>query len=222
MKIKNVGIRGLTLSLYRKSSSRILTQLNTEIHSYFLNTCGDGTQIEKKVKIYYPEKIIIGKNVFIERDAVLHAVSKSHVSIVIGDNTSINHNAVIHAMGGNGRIIIGSNCGIKPFSMIYGLGGVVIGNYVLIASGSAIIAQTHIFSDSTMPIVLQGECGDGIVIEDDVWIGARAQVLDGVTIGTGSVIGAGAVVTKDIPPFSVAVGVPAKVIKNRNTNSVKN
>ena len=220
-KIKKVGMRGLLFSVYTKSSYKISTKINTGIHRYFLNDCGEGTRIEKNVKIFYPEKISLGKNVFIERDAVLHGVSKSRVSIIIGDNTNIYQNAILHAMGGRGTIKIGLNCAIKPFSIIYGLGGVVIGNHVLIASGSAIIAQTHIHSDLTTPIALQDECGEGITIEDDVWIGAGVKVLDGVTIGTESVIGAGAVVTKDILPFSVAVGVPAKVIKNRKTDSIK-
>ena len=71
------------------------------------------------------------------------------------------------------------------------------------------------FSDPEMLIHEQGMIGLGIKIEDDVWIGAGAIILDGVTIGRGSVIGAGAVVTKNIPPYSVAVGVPARVIKKR-------
>ena len=212
-KKKNVGMRGLLFSVFTKSSYKISTKINTGIYKYFLNACGMGTKIEQSVKIFYPEKITLGKNVLIEHDAVLHARSELRVSMVIGDNTRICHHAILQA--GGGRIKIGSNCLIKPFSWIHCLGGVIIGDYVIIAGGSAIIAQTHVYADLTTPIALQEECGEGITIEDDVWIGAGVKVLDGVTIGTGSVIGAGAVVTRDIPSYSVAVGVPAKVIKNR-------
>ncbi|RLI07683.1 acyltransferase [Candidatus Bathyarchaeota archaeon] len=218
-KIKNVGMKGLLFSVYTKSYYKISIKINTGFYRYFLSDCGEGTRIEKNVKIFYPEKVSIGKNVLIEHDAVLHAMSESRIAIVIGDKTNIHQHAILQAGGGAGTIKIGSNCTIKPFCIIYGLGGVVIGDHVLIASGSAIIAQTHIHADLSTPIALQGECGEGIVIEDDVWIGAGVKILDGVTIGAGSVIGAGAVVTKDIPPFSVAVGVPAKVIKNRKTDS---
>jgi len=75
--------------------------------------------------------------------------------------------------------------------------------------------MNHIYKDPKTPIRLQEIRAIGIIIEDDVWLGVGSTVLDGVTIGKGSVIGAGAVVTKDIPPYSIAVGVPAKVIKKR-------
>ena len=77
------------------------------------------------------------------------------------------------------------------------------------------IAANQVFRDPDRPIHGQGIEFGPIVIEDYVWIGGRANIMAGVTIGKGSVIGAGAVVTRDIPPYSVAVGVPAKVIKTR-------
>ncbi|MBW4645979.1 MAG: acyltransferase [Goleter apudmare HA4340-LM2] len=85
----------------------------------------------------------------------------------------------------------------------------------MIAAHSGIYANNHNFADPTIPMSKQGVSRKGIVIEDDCWLGHGVTVLDGVTIGKGSVIGAGAVVNKDIPPFSVAVGIPARVIKSR-------
>lgn len=93
--------------------------------------------------------------------------------------------------------------------------GFEIGDNVRIAAQVVIIPMNHIYEDPDTPIWKQGIRAKGIKIEDDVWIGAGAKILDGVTIGKGSVIGAGAVVTDDIPPYSVAVGVPARVIKKR-------
>ena len=78
-----------------------------------------------------------------------------------------------------------------------------------------IVAVDHVYDDPQRPIREQGITAQGIVIEDDVWLGAGATVVDGVTIGRGSVIGAGAVVTTDMPPYSIAVGIPAKVVKDR-------
>jgi galactoside O-acetyltransferase len=77
------------------------------------------------------------------------------------------------------------------------------------------VAVNHVFDDLQRPIREQGITAQGIVIEDDVWLGAGVTVVDGVTIGRGSIIGAGAVVTTDIPPYSIAVGIPAKPVKDR-------
>jgi acetyltransferase-like isoleucine patch superfamily enzyme len=81
-------------------------------------------------------------------------------------------------------------------------------------------ANNHVFDDPNRLIRQQPLTCKGITIEDDCWIGTGVRILDGVTIGQGSVIGAGAVVNKDIPPYSVAVGVPAKVISKRGKESV--
>lgn len=90
-----------------------------------------------------------------------------------------------------------------------------IGKYCMSASHSGIYANNHNFAERIEPMRHQGITRKGIVIEDDCWLGHGVTVLNGVTIGKGSVIGAGAVVTKNIPPFSVAVGIPAQVTKSR-------
>jgi acetyltransferase-like isoleucine patch superfamily enzyme len=99
--------------------------------------------------------------------------------------------------------------------ILNGYGGIEIGEGVRIASNVAVNSVDHRFDDPDEFIYKQGFVCSKIVIEDDVWIGANACIHKGVTIGKGSVIGGGSVVTKDIPPYSVAVGVPAKVIKKR-------
>lgn len=115
-----------------------------------------------------------------------------------------------------GQTIIGDRTYIGPYTCISGFGKIEIGKDCLIASHSAIYAHNHKFSDPHKKIAEQGFSIKGIIIGDDCWLGSGVKVLDGVTIGKGCVIGAGAVVTKDIPPYSVAVGVPAKVISQRN------
>ena len=113
------------------------------------------------------------------------------------------------------NLSIGKNSGINRGTWISAMGGVEIGNHVLIGPYVIIHSANHKFDRLDIPIQEQGWDKLGTTIDDDVWIGANAIVLPGVTIGKGSVIGAGIVVTKDIPPYSVAVGVPAKVIKSR-------
>jgi maltose O-acetyltransferase len=94
--------------------------------------------------------------------------------------------------------------------------GTTIGRYVMMGPEVVIITGSHEYSDVTKPMALQGrEPIRPVVIEDDVWIGLRVIILPGVVIGTGSIIGAGAIVTKSIPPYSIAVGNPARVVRNR-------
>jgi acetyltransferase-like isoleucine patch superfamily enzyme len=93
------------------------------------------------------------------------------------------------------------------------IGPVTIGNHVNLAQGITVTALNHNFSESDIRIDEQGVSTTPVMIEDDVWIGANAVILPGVSIGTHSVVAAGAIVTKDVPPHSLVAGVPAKVIK---------
>ena len=136
-------------------------------------------------------------------------------TITIGSNTEILNGCLLMTYGGS--ISIGNHCSINPYTILYGHGkGLVIGNNVLIAGHCLIIPSSHVFTRTDIPINQQGEHSKGIVIEDDVWIGAGCQILDGVTIARGSIIAAGSVVNKSTEPFSIMGGVPAKLIKKRS------
>ena len=111
-----------------------------------------------------------------------------------------------------GDVIIGNHTRIGLHNTI--IGPVEIGNNVNLAQGITVTALNHNFSDSNKRIDEQGVNTNPVTIEDDVWIGANAVVLPGVTIGNHCVVAAGAVVTKDVPPHSLVAGVPAKVIKS--------
>lgn len=144
-------------------------------------------------------------------------VSPREGQINIGDNTTVAAGAIIQ-----GNVDMGKHCSVQSYSILVGYGDcqkreglIKIGNYVRIAPQVMMIAANHVFSDPDQPIHDQGLNKDSIIIEDDVWIGGRVNIMAGVTIGKGSVIGAGTVVTHDIPPYSIAVGVPARVIKKR-------
>ena len=97
---------------------------------------------------------------------------------------------------------------------MYSANGIQIGNDVLIGPNCNIVPVNHNIRDRNIPIRLQGypESKGGIVIEDDVWLGASVTILDGVKIGKGAVIGAGSVVTKNIEPYSINFGVPSKKV----------
>ena len=127
----------------------------------------------------------------------------------LGDYSVIESFACINNAVGD--VSIGDHTRIGLHNTI--IGPVVIGSHVNLAQGITITALNHIFSDPQKRIDEQGVSTDQVIIEDDTWIGANAVILPGVTIGRHSVIAAGAVVTKDIPPHSLAAGIPAKIIK---------
>lgn len=133
--------------------------------------------------------------------------------VEIGENSRIKSYAQLGTRGGFIRIGRGSS--INPFCVILGYGGVTIGDKVRIAAHCSIIAFNHNFEDKDTPVIEQGNRAEGVVIEDDVWIGTGVRILDGVTIGKGSVVGAGSVVNRSLPPNSIAVGIPARVVKKR-------
>jgi len=130
-----------------------------------------------------------------------------------GNNINIYFPIVIH---GKEFITIGDNTSIGEYAHMWGNGGIFIGNNVLIAAHCCISTLNHNYSEAIINI--GGVTAKPVAIEDDVWLGYNVIILPGVTIGQGSVIGAGSVVTKDIPPYSIAVGNPAIVIKKRVVN----
>ncbi|MBD2593980.1 acyltransferase [Nostoc spongiaeforme FACHB-130] len=133
--------------------------------------------------------------------------------ISLSSNVKLEQGVVLHAWGGS--ITIKDNVFIGPYAVIYGHGGVTIGQDSLIAMHCRILSSNHTVPNECDHIRWQPDILMPTTIGKDVWLGAGVTVLGGVTIGDGCVVGAGAVVTKDLPPYSIAVGVPAKVIKTR-------
>ena len=164
----------------------------------------------------------IGANCFVDDRVTIYCEDDDDGSVTFDSLVHIYRGTTIE-VGAGGRGIIGSNTHIQgPCDLKGFLRSIVIGSQVQFAPYCAISSYNHAFDDLTRPIRLQGLVSRGdTIIEDDVWLGAGVKVLDGVRVGKGSVIGAGSVVTKDIPPYSVAVGVPAKVIAERGGKAEK-
>lgn len=152
---------------------------------------------------------------FVHPEAVLEL---SGGVIKIGPNTSIDKGAIIRAMGG--RVTIGANCNVNAYTFLSGGGSLDIADFVMIASHVSIYASNHIFSDTSKPMGGQGLTMQGIVIREDVWIGAGVRIVDGVEVAQGCVIASGAVVTKSTLPYTINGGVPARVIGNRLSKGV--
>lgn len=137
---------------------------------------------------------------------------EGRLKIVLKGRNTIGQHTEIQ---GCGRLEFGERSVCGPFCVIGCIESVTIGKDVLIAPAVLIMDIDHVFSSIEAPIAGQGFVSKPVVIEDGVWIGYGASILKGVTVGRGSVVGAGAVVTKDVPPFSVVAGVPARVVKWR-------
>lgn len=170
--------------------------------------------IESRVRLRFADHIKLGHGVYLDEGVYLHACPQG---IEIGPGTIVMHGAVLHVYNfrnmPHSQIKIGRNSLIGEYSVIRGQGGVQIGDRVYTSPFTQIIAVNHVFDDPARPFVEQGITAEGIVIEDDVWLGAGAIITDGVRVGKGAVVAAGAVVTKDVAPHTVVGGVPAKPIK---------
>lgn len=134
-------------------------------------------------------------------------------SIVIGRNCYIHDYAMILTYGG--QIEIGDHCSLNPFAIVYGHGGVRIGRSVRIAAHTVIIPANHNAATDGVPLYQTGVSAVGISIEDNVWLGAGARVLDGVHIGRNAIVGAGSVVTRSVAQDATVAGAPARIIKQR-------
>jgi len=170
--------------------------------------------IENGVRIRFADNIKLAKGVYLDEGVYLHACPGG---ITIGRDTLIMHNAELHVYNfrelPNAGIKIGEESLIGEFSIIRGQGGVTIGDRVYTSPGTQIIAVNHVFDDPAKPFIDQGITAQGIIIEDDVWLGSNVVVTDGVRIGQGAVVAAGAVVTDDVPAHTIVGGVPARIIR---------
>lgn len=170
--------------------------------------------IERNVRLRFANHISLGHGSYLDEGVYLHACP---AGIEIGQNTFVMHHAELHVYNfrnlPHAGIQIGRDSLIGEFNVLRGQGGITIGDRVYTSPFVQIAAVNHVFSDPGRPFVEQGITAQGIVVEDDVWIGAGAIITDGVRVGRGAVVAAGAVVTRDVPPHTVVAGVPAEVVK---------
>lgn len=176
---------------------------------------GRGTVFGRSVTIRHPRKISIGENVVVDDNCVLDAKGPAGSGITIGDNVIISRNTILSCKGGS--IHVGDNANIGINCVIHSESVVRMGSNILVAAYCYIVAGgNHDFSRTDIPIVQQRSVSKGgIVIEDNVWLGARVTVMDGVTIGRDSVVGANSLVTRSLPEFVIAFGSSAKVHTHR-------
>jgi len=173
-------------------SGRLLRRL---YYRTVLARSGPVLSIGEHVEIGCPSSIAFGNDIYLVRNAVLRACGGA--SLRMGDCITVN---------GNARIIAD-------------FGEIEMGRDIMIGPNVVIRASNHRFDRTDVPMFEQGHTNERIVIGNDVWIGANAVILPGVTIGAHVVVAAGAVVTRDVPDYAVVAGVPAKVIGDRRAKA---
>jgi acetyltransferase-like isoleucine patch superfamily enzyme len=171
-----------------------------------------GARISSSAVVRGGRNVSLGKRCRIGRQTEINA---STGRVALGEAASLGPFVVVESRGG--QVQIGARSTVGPFCVLYGHGGLEIGDDCLIASHVVFVPENHVFERRDLAIREQGGTRKGIRVEDDVWIATGVIVLDGVTIGRGAVIGAGAVVTRDIPAYAIARGVPARIVGQRGS-----
>ena len=193
------ALRGLFYRLFLK-----------EVHGLFL--------VGKHVQISPAEHIYCGKNVKFEDYTEIHGLASN--GLKFGNDVTVSRGVMIRPSSYYGKDLgdgleIGDNSSIGPYGYVGCSGQITIGKNVMFGPKCSLFAENHVFEDTNSTIKSQGVSQKGIIIEDDCWIGSNVTILDGVRIGQGSVIGAGALISKDVPKNSVVIDKRNKCVKDR-------
>lgn len=187
-----------------------------------LNYCpwsyASATAAEKKAQAAYQKKLAaamgikVGQRCFISPEAAIVGTAKRHLQL--GDDCYVAAQAYITA-----DVCLGNNCSVNPFVTLRE--NIVGGKDIRIGAYVCMVGANHGFADTDKPIRVQPHTSKGIRLGDDIWIGSHVMIVDGVTVGSHSILAAGAVVTKDVPPYAIVGGNPAKVIRMRKGPKAK-
>lgn len=174
--------------------------------------------VGRGVQISHGKHIRCGKNVKFEDYTEIHGLCSDGLNF--GDYVTISRGVMIRPSSYYGGdygvgLTMGEHSSIGPYGYVGCSGKIIIGKNVMFGPKCSLFAENHVFSDKECSIKSQGVKQKGITVEDDCWIGSNVTILDGVTIGRGSVIGAGTLVTKDIPAGSVVIDTRNKVLRAR-------
>ncbi len=178
--------------------------------------------IEDGVRIRFAGNVRLGRGAYLDHGVYLHACP---AGISIGAESFVMKNAILHVYNfrdlPRSGISIGARSLIGEACVLRGQGGIAIGDDVFLAPLVQMLAVNHLYADTGRPISVQGIITQGISVADGAWIGGGAIILDGVRIGRNAVVGAGAVVTRDVPDYCVAVGNPARVVRDLRANPLR-
>jgi acetyltransferase-like isoleucine patch superfamily enzyme len=187
--------------------------LRSKLYPRLLGASGRNVTFGVNVTLRHPHKIFIGDNVVIDDGCCLDAKGTSNHGITIGSGVFVGRNTILSCK--NGDIVLEDHANVGFNVEIFSAARVRVGRNVLIAAYTYLVGGDHLYDRVDLPVLHQGRTARGIDVDENVWLGAHVVVTDGAAIGRDAIIGAGAVVTGEVPPFHIATGVPAKVIRDR-------
>ncbi len=188
--------------------------LRRKCYHRMFRSVGSGLIIGRGVSIRHPGKITLGHKVAVDDNALLDASGLESEGIFIQDEVVVSRNCMVQAKSGS--VTIGLRSEIGPNTILSTISSITIGKFGLIGPNCFIGGGVYVMDRPEIPMMDLGWSSRGpLVIGDDVWLGTGVVILDGVRVGNGCVVGAGAVVSKDLPDYAVAMGVPAKIVRYR-------
>ena len=187
--------------------------LRKAMYPSLLGSCGRNVVFGQNVVLRHPHKIHIGNNVVFDDNCLVDAKGTSNTGIRVGSGVFVGRNTILSCKNGDIELADDVNVGFN--CEVFSASRVSIGKGTLLAAYTYVIGGDHDFSDPSKSILEQGRKSDGVSIGAGAWLGAGAKVLDGVSIGDNAIVGAGAVVTADVPAGTIVVGIPAKVVSTR-------
>jgi acetyltransferase-like isoleucine patch superfamily enzyme len=191
--------------------------LRSKLYPLIVGHVGRNVAFGANVVLRHPHKISIADNVVVDDNCCLDAKGTTNRGIVLERGVFLGRNTILSCK--NGDILLDEDANIGFNVEVFSAADVRIGKRVLVAAYTYLVGGDHLYDRVDVPVLEQGRTARGIDVGDNVWLGAHVVVADGVRIGRDAVIGAGAVVTGDIPEFHVAAGVPARVIRDRRSST---
>jgi acetyltransferase-like isoleucine patch superfamily enzyme len=188
--------------------------LRKTLYPSLLGACGQNVIFGHSVVMRHPHKIRLGDNVVIDDNCLIDAKGDTNRGIEIGSGVFIGRNTILSCKNGDIDVEDGANIGFN--CELFSASRVRIGRDTLLAAYCYVIGGDHDVSDASRPVLEQGRTSAGVRIGAGAWLGAGAKILDGVTIGDRAIIGAGAVVRDAVPDGAIAVGIPAKIVGQRD------
>ena len=187
--------------------------LRSRIYPSLFGRVGRNVAFGANLVLRHPHKIVIGDNVVIDDNCCLDAKGTTNRGITIEDGVFVGRNTILSCKNGNITLEEDANLGFNV--EIFSAADVRVGKRTLIAAYTYLVGGDHLFDRTDIPVLHQGRTARGIDVGENVWLGAHVVVSDGCRIGRDAIVGAGAVVTADVPDFQIAAGVPARIVRDR-------
>lgn len=206
----------LVVMLAANRSGALGLWLRSKLFPLLLGGCGRNVTFGQGVVLRHPHKIVVADNVVIDDHVVLDAKGQDNRGIRIGSGVFVGRNTILSCKNGDITLDDGANIGFN--CEVFSASTVTVGKRALLAAYTYLVGGDHDFDRTAVSVLDQGRSSKGITLGEGAWLGAGVKVLDGCDVGSHAIVGTGAVVTRTVPDYAVAAGVPARVLRDRRTS----